>query len=240
MDPTLLVAQALFPFVVGLFAYLTRSLDGTSSFAGAVMGSMIVITQGFDWFLAFLAFFIAGTAATKYKYHEKSENRVNQRKRRIENVLGNGLMALAIAFIGWVYGVPLALYGFFAALSTATADTMSSEIGVLSPKKPVSVLDFRTEVRRGTNGGVSNLGNTFMFFGAAFIGFIGMVIFHNWALFWISLWAGVFGCMVDSIVGATVENKGTVGNSAVNFIATVAGTALALVLAYFILPAMPL
>lgn len=206
-----------------MVAYATDSLDLLSAFVGAVLGYIIILTQGLNWFLVLLVFFITSTLVTKYKYSQKERYGVSQKRRRVENVLGNGLIPLAFALYGDIYG-------YLGALATANADTFSSEIGVLSKNEPVSVLDFKTKVKRGSNGGVSNLGNLFMFIGSSLIAFSAFFLFQSWLLFWLSLWAGVFGCMIDSFLGATLENKGMIGNSLVNLLATLSGGLLALFL----------
>ncbi|MCD4740204.1 DUF92 domain-containing protein [archaeon] len=225
----LLILGLTIPFAIGAIAYYTKALDAKSSLVGAIMGYMIILTQGFEWFIAFIAFFALGSIATKYRYKEKTEYGVSQKQRKIENVLGNGLVAVLLAFFGSAYSfTPLAIYGFFAAIATATADTLSSEIGILSTNTPVSVLDFKTEVKRGTNGGITNRGNMLMFIGSGSIAAIALMFFNNWPLFWITLWGGIIGCTSDSILGATIENKGIVGNSTVNFLATLSGSIFAI------------
>lgn len=227
---TLFVIEALVPITVGLLAYYTNSLDAVSSIVGIALG-LIILAKGLNWFLVFLSFFVLGVLATRYKYSYKVRYGLGQKRRQLENVLGNGLAALFFALIGNVYG-------FLGAVATATSDTLSSEIGVLSKHQPVSVLDFKTKVKRGSNGGVTNLGNLFMFLGSGIIGLLGVLLFNNLLLLWIGLWTGVFGCVVDSILGATLENKGVIGNSTVNFLSTFAGGIFAFLLSlWFSLPA---
>lgn len=225
--------ELIVPVALGISAYIMKALDRNSSIAGIAMGSIIVLTHDFRWLLAFIIFFVSASIATLYKYKEKKELGLSQKQRKVENVLGNGLMALIFALYGYFTGSPLAVYGFLGAVATATADTFSSELGVLSKNQPVSVLDFKTKVKRGANGGVTNRGNTFMFIGASIIAILGF-LFNNWALFWLSLWGGIFGCTVDSVLGATLENKGSIGNSTVNFLATLSGGGLAILLATMI------
>jgi uncharacterized protein (TIGR00297 family) len=218
MDFTLAV-----PAVVGLIAYLTRSLDLLASVAGAVLGYMILFTGGFDWLLVLLAFFVASSAATSFRFSQKEKLGISQKRRTSENVIGNGIVSLFFALQGNVYG-------FMGALATANSDTFSSEIGVLSREKPVSVLDFRTRLKTGQNGGVSMLGNAAMFAGALVIALLAFPLFGSWKLFWLTLWAGVFGSMIDSVLGATVEGRTIMGNSTVNFLATLSGGLFAAIL----------
>jgi uncharacterized membrane protein len=50
------------------------------------------------------------------------------------------------------------------------------------------------------------------------------------ALFWISLASGVLGLIFDSLLGATVEQKGWLNNDLVNFLSTISAAACALAL----------
>ncbi len=204
-------------------ALFTGGLDKLSAVTGGVMGYMVLFTGGWQWLVVLVLFFALSMAATGYKYSTKSKYGLSQKKRAVENVLGNGLVPLAFAMQG-------NLFGFAAALATATGDTLSSEIGVLSKKQPVSVLDFETKVKRGDNGGVTTLGNTMMVAGAGAIAVLCLVLFGDWSLFWITLWAGVFGTMLDSVLGATLENEGVIGNHLVNLSSTLGGGLLAIAL----------
>jgi uncharacterized protein (TIGR00297 family) len=221
--------EFLAPALAGAIAYFMGALDGVSAIVGIMMGCVIALSQDFNWFLLFLLFFAASSVATVYKYREKQEYKVSQKRRKIENVLGNGLVPMFFALQGNVYG-------FVGSIATATSDTTSSEIGVLSKQKPVSVLDFKTTVRRGTDGGVSTLGNTFMFLGAGLISVVAFWFFQDWPVLWLGLWGGVFGCTMDSVLGATLERKGLIGNSTVNFLSTLSGGVFSAVLAFLILP----
>ncbi|MFC2175315.1 TIGR00297 family protein [archaeon] len=216
MDPWLFI-----PGLMTATALLTGGLDRLSAITGGVMGYMILFLGGWQWLLILALFFLLSTAATRYKYTTKSKYGLSQKKRAVENVLGNGLVPLAFAMQG-------NLIGFAAALATATGDTLSSEIGVLSKKAPVSVLDFKTPVKRGENGGVTLLGNGMMALGSGAVAVGCLLLFGNWVLFWTTLWGGIFGTMLDSVLGATLENEGVIGNHLVNLTATLGGGLMAI------------
>jgi len=214
------------PLVMTGLALATGGLDKLSAITGGVMGYMVLFTGGTDWLVLLVIFFAFSMSATGYKYSTKSKYGLSQKKRAVENVLGNGLVPLAFAMQG-------NLYGFAAALATATADTMSSEIGVLSKDAPVSVLDFKTKVKRGENGGVSTLGNAMMVAGSLAIATACLFLFGTWQLFWVTLWAGVFGTILDSVLGATLENEGVIGNHLVNLFSTLGSGVMAIALVSF-------
>ena len=208
------------PALLSALALLSGGLDQLSAITGGIMGYMVLFTGGWQWLLLLVLFFTLSTVATNYKYATKSRHNLSQKKRGVENVLGNGLVPLAFALQG-------NLVGFAASLASVTADTMSSEIGVLSKSHPVSVLDLKTEVKRGTNGGVSALGNMMTVVGAGAVAAGAFLLFGDAKVAWIAFWAGAFGCIIDSILGATVENEGVIGNHLVNLLSSLSAGIIA-------------
>ncbi len=201
-------------------AFLSGGLDQLSSITGGIMGYMVLFSGGWRWLLLFILFFALSTIATNYKYSTKSRYHLSQKKRAVENVLGNGLVPLIFALGG-------NLAGFSASLASVTADTLSSEIGVLSKSPPVSILDLKTQVKRGANGGVSRLGNLMNVLGSAVMAVTAFLLFGNMAVGWVTFWGGVFGCIIDSVLGATLENEGVIGNHLVNLLSSLAAGIIA-------------
>ena len=111
----------------------------------------------------------------------------------------------------WHRTLFLAYVGSFA---FGAADTLASEIGVLSRRPPVMIVTGRT-VPRGTNGGVSFLGFGAAAVGALLVGLSGSFtrsaqtgLHFDWAVACTALLVGVFGSVVDSVLGATFQYSG--------------------------------
>jgi uncharacterized protein (TIGR00297 family) len=112
-------------------------------------------------------------------------------------------------------------------LVEATADTVSSEIGQAFGGRPVMVLSLR-RAEPGTDGAVTLLGSIAGIAAGALVAAVGM-----WALRLrpaeaaVALVAGVGGLFFDSLLGATVERRGWIGNDLVNFSSTAFAAAVA-------------
>lgn len=213
--------------IIAVLAYGTKALNLRGTLIAVVIAYGIMLMQGFNWLAVLMVFFIVSMLATRHKHSYKKIVGMGEERRGTNNVIGNGLVPFVMALSG-------NLYGFLGSVATATADTLSSEMGVISKEKPISIVTFE-EVEIGTNGGISNTGNLFLFIGAVSIAFIGIFLFSSDAvntvrLFWITLWSGVFGCFVDSFLGALLENDGYLNNMQVNLLATGSGAFLAMVL----------
>ncbi|MBP5553163.1 MAG: DUF92 domain-containing protein [Spirochaetales bacterium] len=121
-------------------------------------------------------------------------------------VLANGLMAVIAAMIWSVSLEAKALVMFGAVIAEATSDTFAGEIGRLSKKKPVSILNFKP-VPVGLSGGVTALGLVAAFLSSAAIAFFWYLWFDMVTIPGAILVGtmGFAGCIMDSVLGAGVQ-----------------------------------
>jgi uncharacterized protein (TIGR00297 family) len=123
-----------------------------------------------------------------------------------------------------------------AALVEATADTVSSEIGQAYGGPPVLLLNLK-RVAPGSNGAVTLLGTSAGIAGGCVVAIAGVWAMHLHAkAALVATGAGTLGLFFDSLLGATVERRGWIGNDLVNFTSTVfAGVSAALLFRYLVL-----
>jgi len=119
--------------------------------------------------------------------------------------------------------------GACASLAEAAADTVSSELGQVLGKNAYLVTNLQP-VPVGQNGGISVVG-TFSGMVAAFL-----MAFSCWWLhlvsptgFVIVLISAVLGMFFDSLLGATIERPGRLGNNSVNFLSTTFAASIGLI-----------
>jgi uncharacterized protein (TIGR00297 family) len=213
--------------VVGTITYYRKSLDLLGSLLMVVMGFIILFSAGFKWLILILIFLILSLIATKSNKQFKKSIGKYDGQRTAKNVISNGIVAFFMAAFGGFY-FPF-VGGFIGAISTATADTLASEIGIL--QEPRLVTTFK-KVPPGTDGGISILGTAVGVLGAGIIGIAAaaMGIISNPLLtVQIAVISGLIGCFMDSILGAVFEVRGFINNEHVNLLATLTGAIVGII-----------
>jgi uncharacterized protein (TIGR00297 family) len=132
--------------------------------------------------------------------------------------------------------MPLFAVGL-AALAEAAADTVSSEVGQVFGGKPHMITTLRS-VEPGRDGAISLIGTLAGAVAAGIVAVAGtLALGGNRTMFAVSCAGGVFGLLFDSLLGATLEERGWLNNDLVNFLSTGSAAVFALgllaVLAHF-------
>ncbi len=203
--------------ICGWLSLRTRIVDKSGLVAGFVVGISIFVfpEDGWKWFTIILVFHLVAGQFTKYKYEAKRSRGFAQERggaRAWQNVFANGGFATLLAIGEGMYPSEISLAGFIGAVGTATADTLATEIGLLYPRDPRSIIDPRKKVPPGTSGGVSPFGEFATLLGSFIIGLaawlLGVFPSPEWNLMRVmavALISGFLGCTVDSMIGATVQ-----------------------------------
>jgi uncharacterized protein (TIGR00297 family) len=232
VEITSLILALIISFAFGLTAYRMRAADRSGLFSGALMGLLIIVFSNVTWFLLMLSFFILGTAFTKYKYEIKKREGVAESRggvRGFTNVFANGLVALCGAVLYGIYGDLAFLALYVGSIAAATADTTASELGMLG-KQPFLITTLQP-VPKGTDGGVTIMGEVLAILAALIIGIVAFALrIGPPEIIPVAVIAGFVGTNVDSLVGATLERKKIIGNSGTNMFCTIAGGVAAMLL----------
>lgn len=218
--------------VFALIAHRLKSASLSGAALGFVLGTLVYLAWGWKSFLILFAFFLLGSAATRLGYAQKlargvAEHRGGARSWReaLANV-GPGAFFAVLVII--THHQNAFLTAFVASFAEAAGDTVSSEIGQWLAADAYLITSFR-RVPVGANGAVSPVGSAAGMLAAA------VIVALAWGLGLLSaggagiaLVAAAAGNVADSVLGATIEQRGLVTNGVVNF----AGTALAGALAF--------
>jgi uncharacterized protein (TIGR00297 family) len=269
--PVIVVVGGVACTALAVGAWKAHILDEWGAITAFLIGFVTFVfpPDGWKWFIVLLVFLTVSSYMTHYKYQVKRRKGFAQEKggaRGWPNVSANGavagLLALSIPF----FPRETVLAAFLGAVATANADTLATEIGLLNPTDPRLITNLRKIVPAGTSGGISILGELATLFGALVIGIsaglLGMTGNTGWPLNVIigtTVIAGLVGCTVDSVIGATVQgiykcsvcNKTTenrrhcgsssiplrghkvIDNNVVNLIATIFGAGFAVLFLVF-------
>jgi uncharacterized protein (TIGR00297 family) len=229
----ILITAVVVAFIFGYFAYRFRVADVSGLFSGSLVGILLIVFADVRWFLVMLTFLAVGSAATRYRFDQKTAAGIAEPHggvRGYVNVFANALVGVAAAVLyGLTGGNPLLLALFLGSVATAAADTVGGEIGMTS-HDPMLITTLEP-VPKGTNGGITLLGEASALCASAAIALSALVLgIGSTTMLPFVILAGFIGSNVDSLVGALFENRGFIGNAGTNLVATLSGGLLAALL----------
>lgn len=251
-SPTAIIVAVTLPLAIGIISYKLNAADLSGALSGVLIGVLMIVFGGINWFILFIAFFVLGAMFTKYKYAYKKSIGVaesNQGSRGYKNAFGNCLVPLIFVvaygvvgnveypYIGYI-DPSVFLIGYLCAMATATGDTLASEIGSTYRGEPRMITTLK-KVRTGTDGAVSLLGEMAGLFGSVIIAILalplGLTVPDTVLMVALVTACGFLGTNIDSILGATFQRKKYLSNAGVNLFATAIGGLLGAVVYYFLI-----
>lgn len=205
-----------------------KSLTSTGVLVAMISG-VIHALGSHDWLdlSLLIAFFATGTKFTKVKQKFKASLTVvvdQNGKQSIEGprnhiqVLANSGIASLLIILRAVGIFPdVCRIGVIAQYAAVTADTWSSELGILSASPPILITTLKP-CPRGTNGGVSILGLIVAVLGGLMIGILTILLDTSPITgdltvlqligFIFSIGGlGLFGSLIDSLLGALLQSS---------------------------------
>jgi len=213
---------------------MINAVSDGGALVGLVIAFLLMVATGLGGFLPLLAVFVLTLLATRWRREHKRNLGVAEHGggRNASQVLANlGAAALcATAATVFPRQANTLMVGAMAALAEAAADTVSSEAGQSAARQARMILDFRP-APIGANGAVSVEGTLAGCIAACIVAWVSTffgVVPWRWAP--IIAAAGIAGMFFDSVLGATFENRGDMGNDSVNFVSTVFAADFALVM----------
>jgi len=219
-----------------IVAIILKKLDAKAAVAAVVIGFIAWLGEGYTGIALLATFFVAGTLATSWKMRTKQQAGLAEQhrgQRTAAQVIANGGVAAILSLFSFLSAEHHALLLLMVAssLSSATADTVSSELGNVYGRKFYNIINFKKDIR-GLNGVVSFEGTMIGVAGSSLIALVyaiqaGFTIHFLWIVI-----AGTAGNLTDSVLGATLERKHILNNDAVNFLNTLTGALVGLMLYY--------
>lgn len=219
-----------------VFALLAWSLKAATP-AAALCGGLIclLLTEARDpsartlvhsGLPPLIALFALTFTATRFGRSRKEARGLAEARtgRRASQIIANlGTAAICAALSRWH---PFAFVAAIAALAEATADTLSSEIGQAIGGTPLMLTTLRP-VSPGTDGAITLAGTFGGLGGAALLIVVALAPSSFEPRLFVALFSSATaGLFFDSLLGATIERRGSIGNDLVNFASTAFAAAI--------------
>ncbi|KAI9302850.1 integral membrane protein DUF92-domain-containing protein [Cunninghamella echinulata] len=224
------MASLLFAFILSTLLVIhsrrKKSLTVNGS-AGAFLLGMVTFSSSYWLFtVALLTFFITSSKLTKVKAERKRQLEEDYdllSERNLIQVLCNGLIGGIAVSLFHAYGESTQCYDltrwgkvllwiYIGHYSCCAGDTWASELGILNKSDPFLITTGK-RVQPGVNGAVSPLGLAASLGGGITIGIVSALSLlvdqrcsgFAWDLVVLGSLAGLGGSLVDSLLGATVQ-----------------------------------
>ncbi|KAI9485223.1 MAG: integral membrane protein DUF92-domain-containing protein [Benjaminiella poitrasii] len=208
-----------------------KSLSVNGAATAFVLGMVTFSSSYWIFTVILMTFFLSSSKLTKFKADRKkileAEYESSSERNAIQ-VICNGLAGgIAVALFQLLcegynkqhcfdetrWGTVL-LWAYLGHYGCCAGDTWASELGILNKEWPILITRMN-KVPPGTNGGVSRLGLAASLAGGALVGLSGALTLafeqpcHGfaWELIILGSFAGLGGSLVDSLLGATVQQS---------------------------------
>ena len=209
---TALITGLFTIIILGLISFRLKLVDLSGLISGLIISFLLLFFGGWRWLLILLFFHFLSSGFTKYGYEYKnnvSGAQVKGGARSWKNVIANSLIAVLMSLFEWSSTADIFIAGFIGTISTSTADTLATEIGLLSSKKPRLITNLNEEVDAGTSGGVTILGVIASITGSISIAIVSYILglgtLSLLKTLLISLLSGTMGSFADSLLGARLQ-----------------------------------
>jgi uncharacterized protein (TIGR00297 family) len=223
--------------VIAVLALGARSVDRWGAVSAIAIGVVVTAGLGVNALAIMVAFFVVGSVVTRIGYPTKAARGIAQEKggaRGARHAWANGAVPAFLAAMA-ALSPPLLrdllVLAYAASVATAAADTCSSEVGKAFGRRTFLITSGRP-VPPGTEGAISLEGTLGGFLGALAVASVGAVLgLYSGSAAVLVAFAGLLGCLAESLIGAFTEGGEVMGNDLLNAANTAMGAVFVVLLA---------
>ena len=211
MDHIAIASSAVLAALVAFITIKKKAFTVPAALSACAMLVIAAVCSGWSGIVIVLAayFTIFAVDMIVGERSEKVTGSINQRTgaRGIVQVIANALAATLAAVAGFIFKKPELMVVYAAALTECLADSLASDVGVLSKKDPVDICRMK-RIKRGLSGGVSLLGTLSALAGCILMFLVSMIFFGFSVRLAVAVIAiPMIGIAIDSILGSLVQAK---------------------------------
>jgi uncharacterized protein (TIGR00297 family) len=212
-----LVLGLVLSLFVAAGALWWRTLSPSGAAGATAAGTLVCSFDGLSWAAPMVVFFVSSSVLSGLGRERKRAlvaAAAKEAQRDLAQVVANGGIATLLAVLAGASGrAALLFHAYLGALAAVSADTWSTEIGGLSRRAPRLITTLAT-VPPGTSGAVTPLGLLAAVVGGVSISAVGWLSQRLDAgpaacclacALVLGALAGLAGSLVDSVLGATLQ-----------------------------------
>lgn len=187
-----------------------RALTRGGLVTAGVFALIITFFGGVRCFLILAATFVFTLIAGKIKsgLREKREGQIVAKSGPRDHIqmICNILVGVIMLLLYGITGRFAFCCAYGCAMAASLADSLASEVGVLSNKTPIDICTGK-KVKTGLSGGVTALGLAASAVGAGIIALIFVLFGGGFWCFVIITLVGFLGALLDSVLGSAAQGK---------------------------------
>ena len=202
-------AAFILAFIIAIISSKLKFLTLEGILAQFVLAVLIFGFGGLKWAVPIIVFFFLSSILStirgkKNKNVELYFEKPNQRDQY--QVFANGGISGLLVILSQFIKPELLYYIYVSSIAAVCADTWATEIGTMWKTRTINILSFKEE-EQGTSGAISLNGMLGSLLGAVMISLSSLYWIRPDKLYYLyfTAAAGLFGSIVDSIIGASVQ-----------------------------------
>lgn len=197
-------------FLLASLALVKKSMTNSALVCAFIFSLIISYFGGIHSFLILVLVFLGTVVASKIGREKRIE--VNSsvvekaHKKDMIQIIANVFVGVVAIVIYVLTNKEIFLVVYASVMAESLADSLASDIGVLSKSDPINILTFKKS-DKGVSGNVSLLGTFSSLLGSIIIGFVFYIFHHNSFYLFVIVISGFLGALFDSLLGALVQVK---------------------------------
>lgn len=193
--------------ILAILAFIKKALTKPALILAFCFAIIICYCGNLKTYLILVIVFLGAIITKKIKQHNlySDQNLIEKSGAKdIYQIIANVSIGAILLLIYYLTNNEIFLISYSCVMAESLADTLASDIGVLSKKAPINIITFKKSTP-GLSGNVSTLGFASALLGSTIISIIFSFSNFKLSIFLIIILSSFLGCLVDSLLGAALQ-----------------------------------